>query len=207
LFLKLKLTSSSFLQVTRDHVLPVRIAIAGNKDKVKEAKVIITELIKYYHTSVTHPGLVHAEMDVPPNLYKSIIGTRGAGTKLIQANFKVSVHIPNVDSVNKSVVIVGSPEGVKGAEDHIMKIMDAAIADREAAEKMADSWVDGEAAETGNDDSAEQVTSMSSRQHASDGSSALSSISGFNSGAASAAIAVASASGWGASILASADGW
>lgn len=191
--------------MTRDHVLPVRIAIAGNKDKVKEAKVIITELIKYYHTSVTHPGLVHAEMDVPPNLYKSIIGTRGAGTKLIQANFKVSVHIPNVDSVNKSVVIVGSPEGVKGAEEHIMKIMDAAIADREAAEKMADSWVDGDATEVGHDGSAEQVTSMSSRQDVS--SSALSSISGFNSGAASAAIAVASASGWGASILASADGW
>lgn len=180
--------------MSRDHVLPVRVSIAGNVDKVQEAKNIITELTKFYHTSVTHPGQIHAEIFVPQTMYNYIIGARGSEIKQIQNNFKVSVYIPNVDSVTKSVVVVGEPEGVKAAEKHIQKIIDLATADREAAEKMADSWVDG-AGEEG-----------SSHSTARPDESASSLSLGFKSGAAS-AIAAASASAWGASILSSADGW
>ena len=188
--------------MSRDHVLPVRVSIAGNVDKVQEAKNIITELTKYYHTSVTHPGQIHAEIFVPQTMYNYIIGARGSEIKQIQNNFKVSVYIPNVDSVTKSVVVVGEPEGVKAAEKHIQKIIDLATADREAAEKMADSWVDG-----AGDGVAEGWTEGSSHSTARPDESATSLSSlGFKSGAAS-AIAAASASAWGASILSSADGW
>lgn len=54
------------------------------------------------------------------------------------------MHIPNADSISPHVVIAGEPVGVKGAEKYIQKIIDQAVVDREAAEKMADSWVDTE---------------------------------------------------------------
>lgn len=131
-------------KVARDHNMYVKISVAGNKEKVQQAKDIIGDLMKYYHTAVTHPGHVHAEMDVPAVLYNYIIGARGSEIKHIQANFKVSVHIPNADSLTKNIIVAGEPAGVKGAEKYIQKIIDQAITDREHAEKMADSWVDAE---------------------------------------------------------------
>ena len=182
-------------------MLPVKVLIAGNKDKVQEAKDIITELTRYYHSNVTHPGQVHAEMDVNPSMYNNIIGSKGAEIKQIQVTYKVQVHIPNGESVTKNVLIVGDPAGVKGAEKRITEIIEAATADREAAEKMADSWVDEEkeAGQPGWNGSAHTAT----RSQASEGApTPLSGIAGT-----AAAIAAASASAWGASILTSADGW
>lgn len=192
--------------MARDHVLPVRVSIAGNVDKVQEAKNIITELTKYYHTSVTHPGQVHAEICVPQTMYNYIIGARGSEIKQIQNNFKVSVYIPNVDSVTKNVIVVGDPEGVKAAEKHIQKIIDQATADREAAEKMADSWVDCAGDGAAQEDWMKDFPPSTSRPQSTEESSTPLSSLGFKTGAAS-AIAAASASAWGASILSSADGW
>jgi len=61
---------------------------------------------------------------VPSKLYNHIIGTRGAEIKTIQTTYKVSVHVPTVDSINRNVVIVGDPVGTQGARDHIQKIVD-----------------------------------------------------------------------------------
>ena len=150
---------------------------------------------------MTHPGQVHAEMDVNPSMYNNIIGSKGAEIKQIQVTYKVQVHIPNGESVTKNVLIVGDPAGVKGAEKRIQKIVEAALADREAAEKMADSWVDeeGEAGQPGWNGFPQTAT----RPQAVEGApTPLSGIAGT-----AAAIAAASASAWGASILTSADGW
>lgn len=128
----------------KDEGKPRRIFIAGPKDKVGMAKELIKELTKYFHTSVTHPGLVHVEMDVPTHLYNYIIGSRGSEVKHIQGNFKVSVHIPQELSVNKNVVIVGSKEGVEKAQRYIQqKIIDQAGKDDAAASQVASAWAAG----------------------------------------------------------------
>jgi hypothetical protein len=75
--------------VARDHNMNVKITVAGNKDKVVIAKALILELTTYYHTTVTHPGHIHVEMDVPSALFNYIIGARGSEIKHIQGNFKV----------------------------------------------------------------------------------------------------------------------
>lgn len=75
--------------MARDHNTNVKITVAGNKDKVAIAKALILELTTYYHTTVTHPGHIHVEMDVPSALYNYIIGARGSEIKHIQGNFKV----------------------------------------------------------------------------------------------------------------------
>ena len=194
-------------------MLPVKITLAGNKDKVQAAKDIIIELTKYFHTSITHPGQVHTEMDVPSVMFNYIIGSRGSEIKHIQGNFKVSVHIPNAESILKTVVIVGDPAGVRGAEKYIQKIIDQAIADKEHAEKMNDAWVD-------NEDEPAQEEWMAAYSHPSraknvevisdeisSGNGGNTSANTFQLGAASSAAVAASASAWGASVLASSEGW
>ena len=41
------------------------------------------------------------------------------------------MHIPNVDSVNRNVVIVGEAAGAQAAQKYIQKIMDQAVKDKE----------------------------------------------------------------------------
>jgi rRNA processing protein Krr1/Pno1 len=131
--------------VPRDNKMgPVKITLAGPHPKVAEAKKLIHELMENYITSVTHPGLVSREMDVPSSLYNVIIGTKGAEIRHIENNFKVSVYIPNEYSINKRVVIVGEAKPVTSAAAYIQKIMDKATQDKEAAILASDAWAEHE---------------------------------------------------------------
>ena len=42
----------------------IKINISGLKDNVIRAKSLIKELIQYYHTDITHPGVIHEEVDI-----------------------------------------------------------------------------------------------------------------------------------------------
>lgn len=114
----------------------VKIHVSGMKDNVIKTKALIKELMLYYHTSLTHPGLVHEELDVPTNYYNYIIGAKGSEIKHIQANFKVNVHIPSVDSINKNVVVVGLPNNVESAKKYILKIIDNVIQGKRPSDKV-----------------------------------------------------------------------
>ena len=102
----------------------VKIILAGTRDKVSQARSLILDLTKYYYTPVTHPGLTHVEMDIPSHYYNYIIGAKGSEIKHIQANYKVTVHIPNADSVNPNLLIVGELTAVQNAEKHIQRLME-----------------------------------------------------------------------------------
>lgn len=117
----------------------VKIGLAGPREKVTEARNLIKEITKYYHTSVTHPGVVHIEMDIPSNYYNYIIGSKGSEIKHIQNSFKVAVYIPNADSTTSNVLIVGEPASVASAEKHIQKLIEKvnAIAEQKAAAEAA----------------------------------------------------------------------
>lgn len=115
----------------------VKINLAGSRDKVSLARQLILDLTKYYHTPITHPGITHTEMDVPSNYYNYIIGSKGSEIKHIQSNYKVNVHIPNSESNNQNVLIVGEESNVASAEKHIRRIMekvDTVAAERAAAQ-------------------------------------------------------------------------
>lgn len=115
----------------------VKINLAGSRDKISLARQLILDLTKYFHTPITHPGITHTEMDVPSNYYNYIIGSKGSEIKHIQSNYKVTVHIPNSESNNQNVLIVGEESNVASAEKHIRRIMekaDAVAAERAAAQ-------------------------------------------------------------------------
>jgi len=102
----------------------VRVILAGARDKVAEARSLILDLCKYYYTPVTHPGVTHVEMDINPRYYNYVIGSKGSEIKHIQANYKVSVHIPDADSANQNLLIIGEAGNAANAEKHIMRLME-----------------------------------------------------------------------------------
>lgn len=102
----------------------VKIGLAGPKEKVSLARSLIKDITKFFHTPVTHPNVTHCEMTVAENYFNFIIGSKGSEIKHIQNSYKVSVHIPDADSANPNVVIVGSEAAVLQAQRHIEKIID-----------------------------------------------------------------------------------
>eukprot|EP01035_Chromulina_nebulosa_P021473 gene21473-27812_t len=81
----------------------LKIGVAGLKDDVIKTKALIKELVQFHHTEVTHPG---------------------SEIKHIQANFKVSIYIPNEYSLSRNILIVGLPSNVDHAKRYILKIIE-----------------------------------------------------------------------------------
>ena len=124
-----------------------KLVIAGSKEGVEMCKDVLKAIAKVFHHEMTHPGMIHTEVDVPEHMYKIIIGKKGNEIKHIQANFKVHVHIPqtNANIVEgeerpTQVLVVGQPNGVQGAVRYIEKIVEKAV----AREQGIDDIVDGE---------------------------------------------------------------
>lgn len=195
--------------VSRDQETKVKISLTGPGMKCSEAKKLIKELTQYYHTAVTHPGYVHEELDVPSPLYNLIIGAKGSEIKHIQSNFKVSVYIPNESSITQNILVVGEPTSVQKAKAYILKIVDKAGKDKEAAVVANDAWAEKEAEA----DAAEerQEAWMERYIHPDKRPTATSSSSGGAattlSDAAESVLHAAAQSAWGSVALTSSEGW
>ena len=127
----------------------VRIGLAGSPEGIIEAKTIMGEIMTYYHSEVTHPGVIHEAMSVPERMFNMIIGSRGAEIKHIQNNFKVNVHIPNADSTIKDVLVVGQPSAVSGAVKYIEKIVSNLNEEEAKAMSVAETWNEQQATPEG----------------------------------------------------------
>ena len=88
------------------------------------ARNLILEITRHYHTPVTHPGIVHKEIDIDSKYFNFVIGAKGSEIKHIQANYKVSVHIPSEDTHHQHILVVGEPPNVDAAEKHILKLVE-----------------------------------------------------------------------------------
>merc|ERR1719282_781478 len=102
-----------------------KVTVAGTPEKVEKAKKVIDDILMYNHSEITHPGLVHEQLDITigdPNL-RFIIGKGGSELKHIQNNYKVRMHIPREHSANQNVVIVGEQNDVVRAKAYIEKVI------------------------------------------------------------------------------------
>jgi len=123
----------------------VKVTIAGKSENVEKTKGVITDILKYYHSEITHPGEVHEEMDIAEWQRGFIIGKGGSEMRHIQNNFKVKMYIPRDASMNKNVVIVGEPYGVERAKTYVDKLLNEAkdaVGGRERQEKSEDHFGD-----------------------------------------------------------------
>lgn len=127
-----------------------KIGIAGSKEASEKAQKCIEEIIMYGHSEITHPGMVHEELEVPDWAYAFIIGKGGSELRHIQKNWNVKVSIPRDYSENRNVVVVGEPRDVGRAKEYIEKQVKSASevsSGRDKADKSEDFW--GEDAQEG----------------------------------------------------------
>jgi len=96
-----------------------KVTLAGSAASVEKAKNCINEIIMYGHSELTHPGVVHAEMEVEPWAYKYIIGSKGSEMRHIQKNYNVKMVIPRETSANQNVLVVGEPRDVERAKAYV----------------------------------------------------------------------------------------
>mmetsp|Transcript_32856 Transcript_32856/g.49573 ORF Transcript_32856/g.49573 Transcript_32856/m.49573 type:complete len:443 (+) Transcript_32856:324-1652(+) len=108
-----------------------KVGIAGSKEKCKEAKTVIQSLLRWHHHEITHPGLVHEQINVPQEFYHCVIGTKGSEIKHIRGNFKVEMYMPNEDSVTDDIIIVGKQMNVDRAITYIQRLIDRDTEQRE----------------------------------------------------------------------------
>lgn len=95
----------------------------------------------YYHSPITHPGYVHASLDIPTRFYNNIIGTRGGEIRHIQNNFKVAVHIPSSTTLNQTLLVVGeNSHNVDNAVRYIQKIVQQVTTDEINNAVVAETW-------------------------------------------------------------------
>jgi len=120
-----------------------KIGIAGSKEAAEKAQKCIEDIIMYGHSEITHPGLVHEEIEVPTWAYAFIIGKGGSELKHIQKNWTVKVNIPRAHSANENVVVVGEPKDVARAKEYIEKQVFNAenqVSGRDKASQSEDFW-------------------------------------------------------------------
>jgi len=125
------------------------ITIAGSKQNAQKARECIEDIKKYYHHEITHPGMVHEEMQIESYQYAWIIGKAGSEMRHIQKNFEVKVNIPRDGDENENVVIVGEPKNVARAKTYIEKTIwnaenNVKSGGRGGGDKADDYWGDEE---------------------------------------------------------------
>jgi rRNA processing protein Krr1/Pno1 len=100
-----------------------KVGLAGSTQAVEKAKNVINNIMMYSHDELTHPGEVHAELEIEAWAWRYIIGTAGSEMKHIQNNFKVKVCIPRDYSLNQQVLVVGEAGPVDRARTYIEKLV------------------------------------------------------------------------------------
>merc|ERR1712176_1512637 len=103
------------------------LSIAGSNENVDKAKEVIGDIVYYGHHPITHPGVVHEEMEIEEWTYRFIIGPKGSEMRHIQNSFKVNVNIPRDNyrdtGSNPNLLIVGEAGDVARAKKHIEKVI------------------------------------------------------------------------------------
>lgn len=125
----------------------LKVGIAGAKAAVEEARATVRSIVQIGYSEVTHPGMTHAQVEVPAELYSVVIGPRGSTIKHLQNSYEVKVNIPRgTDSGDKEarVVVVGPASGVKFAKQEIEKIVHRTLHENDYAEVETDSYGDEE---------------------------------------------------------------
>lgn len=122
-----------------DSDAPVKVILAGPKEGIAQAKQIITQITELYYHPVTHPGVVHVNLDIPEKYFNFIIGVKGSEIKHIQNNFKVSVKIPDRNTVFQTVLVIGEHANCENAVRYINKLV-TQVDSREQERAAEDQW-------------------------------------------------------------------
>jgi len=129
----------------REMTKKLKVGFAGRKADVEKAKEVVNDIVMYYHHEITHPGLIHTELEIEPHQTRFIIGKGGSESRHIQNSYKVKMYIPNEHSENSKLLIVGDPDNVARAQKYVENALVAAEVNvksdkRESEGKADDFW-------------------------------------------------------------------
>merc|ERR1719262_1320810 len=110
----------------REMTKKMKVGFAGRKPDVEKAKEVVSDIVMYYPHEVTHPGLVHKELEVEPHQARFIIGKGGSESRHIQNSYRVKMYIPNEQSANDKLLIVGEPLNVERAVKYVKNCIESA---------------------------------------------------------------------------------
>merc|ERR1719473_1017864 len=117
----------------REMTKKMKVGFAGRKPDVEKAKEVVNDIVMYYHHEITHPGVIHKELEVEPHQTRFIIGKGGSESRHIQNSYKVKMYIPSEHSANDKLVIVGEELNV----DRAVKYVESAIIGAETQAKSS----------------------------------------------------------------------
>ncbi|CAE8648461.1 unnamed protein product, partial [Polarella glacialis] len=100
-----------------------KVSVAGSIAAVEKGKQVVLDIAMFGHSEATHPGVSHAEIEVPDWQYRFLIGKAGSELRHIQNNYKVKVNIPRDHSACQNVVVVGLEGDVERAQVYIEKVL------------------------------------------------------------------------------------
>merc|ERR1711904_186057 len=131
----------------REMTKKMKVGFAGRKADVEKAKEVVNDIVMYYHHPITHPDVIHKELEVEPHQTRFIIGKNGSESRHIQNSYRVKMYIPNEHSANEKLVIVGEEVNVERAAKYVENVIDGAEVQaisggRGGGEKAEDFWGD-----------------------------------------------------------------
>merc|ERR1719456_2170507 len=103
----------------REMTKKLKVGFAGRKADVEKAKEVVNDICMYYHHEITHPGLMHKELEVEAHQTRFIIGKGGSESRHIQNSYRVKMYIPNEHSANEKLLIVGEELNVGRAVKYV----------------------------------------------------------------------------------------
>lgn len=106
----------TFPPVPENATKKYKVGLAGDHANVEKAKSTINNILMYGHDEVTHPGMVHAEIEAEPWMFPILIGPKGSSLRNIETVFKIRLFIPRETSANQNIVLMGEPNGVERAK-------------------------------------------------------------------------------------------
>jgi len=110
----------------REMTKKLKVGFAGKKADVELAKQVVSDIVMYYHHEVTHPGCVHEEIALEQWQTPFVIGKGGSESRHIQNSYRVKMYIPNEQSANDKLLIVGEPLNVERAVKYVKNCIESA---------------------------------------------------------------------------------
>eukprot|EP00746_Dinoflagellata_sp_MGD_P161124 gnl/MRDRNA2_/MRDRNA2_88164_c0_seq1.p1 gnl/MRDRNA2_/MRDRNA2_88164_c0~~gnl/MRDRNA2_/MRDRNA2_88164_c0_seq1.p1 ORF type:complete len:408 (+),score=113.86 gnl/MRDRNA2_/MRDRNA2_88164_c0_seq1:115-1338(+) len=133
----------------REMTKKMKVGFAGKKADVEQAKQVVSDIVMYYHHEITHPGLVHEEMEIEQWQFPYVIGKGGSESRHIQNSYRVKMYIPNEHAANDKLLIVGEALNVERAKRYVQNALESAgekarSGGRGGTEGAEDYWGDEE---------------------------------------------------------------
>jgi rRNA processing protein Krr1/Pno1 len=100
------------------------ITISGSPEGIKECRRAINDLVSKGYSKLLNPSMVDSHIFIPVDKRFRVSGKGGEYIKMMENTFNVRIRLPNRESTEERVFIVGEPASVKQARACVTSLRD-----------------------------------------------------------------------------------